>query len=126
MIVHVHAKSSFYSNFIYVSTALHISFFLIKTLTFKLDLTQNQRNWKRLKSKIKRVFTRDIEIIMKSSLSMVECLLLFTRFCRDKIGSRDERQGWNFIPERKIGMKFHLGMEKRKNNVLTLHPGMKF
>ena len=35
---------------------------------------------------------------MKSSLSMVKCLLLFTRFCRDKISSRDKREGWNFIP----------------------------
>ena len=107
-------------------------FFLIKTLTFKLDLTQNQRNWKRLKSKIKRVFTREISSRvethpgMKSSLSMVKCLLLFTRFCRDEIWSRDERQGWNFIPERKTGMKFHPGMKKRKKDVLTLHPGMKF
>ena len=35
---------------------------------------------------------------MKSSLSMVKCLLLFTRSCRDEISSPDERQGWNFIP----------------------------
>ena len=28
---------------------------------------------------------------MKSSLSMVKCLLLFTRFCRDEISSRDEK-----------------------------------
>ena len=36
---------------------------------------------------------------MKSSLSMVKCLLLFTSFCLDEISSRDERQGWDFIPE---------------------------
>ena len=35
---------------------------------------------------------------MKSSLSMVKCLLLFTRFCRDEVSSWDERQGWDFIP----------------------------
>ena len=35
---------------------------------------------------------------MKSSLSMVKWLLLFTRFCRDEISSRDKIQGWNFIP----------------------------
>ena len=29
---------------------------------------------------------------MKSSLSMVKCLLLFTRFCRDEISSRDEKK----------------------------------
>ena len=55
----------------------------------------------------KRVFTREISSQdetcpgMKSSLSMVKCLLLFTRFCRDEISSRDERQGWNFIPGQK-------------------------
>ena len=47
----------------------------------------------------KRVFTREISSQdetrpeMKSSLSMVKCLLLFTRFSRDEISSRDERQG---------------------------------
>ena len=67
---------------------------------------------------IKRVFTREIssrnEIIpvygemslrvrlhvtetksypgMKSSPSMVKCLLLFTRFCRDEISSQDEKK----------------------------------
>ena len=50
---------------------------------------------------------------MKSSLSMVKCLLLFTRFCRDEISSRDERQGWNFIPgwkkEKKTCKHFILG-----------------
>ena len=55
----------------------------------------------------KRVFTREISSWdetrpgMKSSLSMVKCLLLFTRFCRDEISSRDERQGWDFIPDEK-------------------------
>ena len=29
---------------------------------------------------------------MKSSLSMVKCLLLFTRFCQDEISSRDEKK----------------------------------
>ena len=29
---------------------------------------------------------------MKSSLSMVKCLLLFTRFCRDEISSRVEKK----------------------------------
>ena len=29
---------------------------------------------------------------MKSYLSMVKCLLLFTRFCRDEISSRDEKK----------------------------------
>ena len=41
-----------------------------------------------------RVFTREISSWdetrsgMKSSLSMVKCLLLFTHFCRDEISSR--------------------------------------
>ena len=30
---------------------------------------------------------------MKSSLSVLKCLLLFTRFCRDEISSWNERQG---------------------------------
>ena len=58
---------------------------------------------------------------MKSSLSMVKCLLLFTRFCRDKISSRD-----GLIPVRETGMIFHRRMKKRKQDVQTLHPGMKF
>ena len=29
---------------------------------------------------------------MKSSLSMAKCLLLFTRFCRDEISSRDKKK----------------------------------
>ena len=50
---------------------------------------------------------------MKSSLSMVKCLLLFKRFCRDGISSPDERQGWNFIlgwkKEKKTCKHFILG-----------------
>ena len=49
---------------------------------------------------------------MKSSLSMVKCLSLFTRFCRDEISSRDE-----LIPVKKTGMKFQPGMKKRKKDV---------
>ena len=48
---------------------------------------------------------------MKSSLSVVKCLLLFTRFCRDEISSRDE-----LIPVRVrlhvTEMKSHPGMKK--------------
>ena len=40
---------------------------------------------------------------MKSSLYMVKCLLLFTRFCRDEISSRDETR---------LGWKSSLSMEK--------------
>ena len=45
-----------------------------------------------------RVFTPEISSQdetrpgMKSSLSMVKCLLLFTRFCRDEISSQDEKK----------------------------------
>ena len=50
---------------------------------------------------------------MKSSLSIVKCLLLFTRFCQDEISSLDERQGWDFIPgwkkEKKTCKHFILG-----------------
>ena len=53
---------------------------------------------------------------MKSSLSMVKCLLLFTRFCRDEISSRDERQGWNFIP----------GWKKEKKTCKHFIPGWNF
>ena len=65
-----------------------------------------------------RVFTREISSRdkirrgMKSSLSMVKCLLLFTPFCRDEISSQDE-----LIPVKKTGMKFHPGMKKRKQDV---------
>ena len=55
--------------------------------------------------KVKRVFTREISSRdetrrgMKLSLSMVKCLSLFTRFCRNKISSQNELiPGWNFIP----------------------------
>ena len=50
----------------------------------------------------------------KSSLSMVKSLLLFTRFCRDEISSRDE-----LIPVKKTGMKFHRGMKKRHVKALS-------
>ena len=66
----------------------------------------------------KRVFTREISswdetrLGMKSFLSTVKCLLLFTRFCRDEISSRDE-----LIPGWKTGMRFYPGMKKRKKDV---------
>ena len=47
---------------------------------------------------VERVFTSEISsrdetrLGMKSSLSMVKCLFLFTRFCRDEISSRDEKK----------------------------------
>ena len=53
---------------------------------------------------------------MKSCLSMVKCLLLFTRFCRDEISSRDERQGWHFIP----------GWKKEKKTCKHFIPGRNF
>ena len=62
-----------------------------------------------------RVFTREISSRdetcpgIKSSLSMVKCLFVFTRFCRDEISSRDE-----LIPVKKTVMKFHPGDEKKK------------
>ena len=43
-----------------------------------------------------------------------ECLLLFTRFCRDEISSRNE-----LISVKKTGMKFHLGRRKRCVNTST-------
>ena len=65
------------------------------------------------------MFTREISSPdetrsgMKSSLSIVKCLLLFTRFCQDEISSPDERQGWDFIPgwkkEKKTCKHFILG-----------------
>ena len=48
---------------------------------------------------------------MKSSLSMVKCLLLFTRFYRDEISFRDE-----LISVKKTGMKFHPGRKKIRVN----------
>ena len=71
------------------------------------------------------MFTREISSRdetrpgMKSSLSVVKCLLLLTRFCRDETSYRNE-----LIPVKKTGMKFHPGMKKRKKDVETLHPGM--
>ena len=65
-----------------------------------------------------RVFTREISSRdktcrgMKSSLSMVKCLLLFTRFRRDEISSRGE-----LIPIKKTGRKFDPEMRKRKKDV---------
>ena len=70
---------------------------------------------------------------MKSSLSMMTCLLLFTRFCRDEISSRDELvlvRVRLHVTETKFypGMKnflftseFHPGMKRVES-----HPGMKF
>ena len=65
------------------------------------------------------MFTREISSPdetrsgMKSSLSIVKCLLLFTRFCQDEISSPDERQGWDFMPgwkkEKKTCKHFILG-----------------
>ena len=49
---------------------------------------------------------------MKSSLPLVKYLLLFTRFCRNEISSRDE-----LISVKKTGMKFHPGMKIRKKDV---------
>ena len=63
----------------------------------------------------KRVFTRQISFRdetrpgMKSSLSKVKCLLLFTRFCRDEISSRDQ-----LIPVKKTELNFHPGMKKEE------------
>ena len=51
---------------------------------------------------------------MKSSLSMVKCLFLFTRFCRDEISFRDE-----LIPVKKTEMEFHPGRKKRRVNTLS-------
>ena len=70
---------------------------------------------------------------MKSSLSMMTCLLLFTRFCRDEISSRDELvlvRVRLHVTETKFypGMKnflftseFHPGMKRVES-----HPGIKF
>ena len=45
---------------------------------------------------------------------MVMCLLLFKRFHRDEISSRDK-----LIPVKKTGMRCHLGI---KNRCVTFHP----
>ena len=68
------------------------------------------------------MFTREISSPdetrsgMKSSLSIVKCLLLFTRFCQDEISSPDERQGWDFIP----------GWKKEKKTCKHFIPGWNF
>ena len=68
------------------------------------------------------MFTREISSRdetrpgMKSSLSMVKSLWLFTRFCRDEISSRNERQGWDFIP----------GWKKEKKTCKHFIPGWNF
>ena len=65
-----------------------------------------------------RVFTREISSRnethpgMKSSLSMVKYLLLFTRFWRDETSSHDE-----LIAIKKTGLKLHPGMKKRKTDL---------
>ena len=59
-----------------------------------------------------RVFTREISSQdetrpgMKSFLSMVKCLLLFTRFCRDEISSRDDKKKKKTCKHFRPGMKF--------------------
>ena len=58
---------------------------------------------------------------MKSSLSMMKCLLLFTRFSRDEISPRDE-----LIPVQKTATKFHPGMKKGKKDVQAFNPRMNF
>ena len=45
---------------------------------------------------------------MKSTLSMMKCLLPFTRFGQDEVSTRNE-----LIPVKKAGMKFHSGMKKK-------------
>ena len=66
----------------------------------------------------KRVLTREISsrdetrVGMKSSLSMVKCLLLFTLFCPDEISSRNE-----LISVKKTRIKFHSGMKKRRKKI---------
>ena len=79
------------------------------------------------KFSLEGVFTREISSWdepcprMKSSLSMVKCILLFTRFCRDEISSWDE-----LIPGWKTGMKFHPRMKKRKKTRKDFIPGWNF
>ena len=58
---------------------------------------------------------------MKSSLSMVKSLLLFTRFCRDEISSQDE-----LILVRNTGLRFHSGMTQRKKTYEHFIPGLHF
>ena len=76
-----------------------------ETKKSKLSISLDQQS--------ERAFTREISSQdetrpgMESSMSMVKCLLLFTRFCRDEISSRDERQGWK--KEKKTCKHFILG-----------------
>ena len=66
---------------------------------------------------IKGVFTPEISSRdetrprMKSSLSMMKCLLLFTCCCQDEISTWDE-----LIPVKKTGVKFHPGTKKKEKN----------
>ena len=66
---------------------------------------------------IKEVFTREISSRdetrpgMKSSLSMIKSLLLFTRWCQDEISTWDE-----LIPVKKTGVKFHPGTKIKEKN----------
>ena len=53
---------------------------------------------------------------MNLSLSMVKCLILLTRFCRDEISF------WDKLMPVKKQTKFHSRMKKRKKR----HVGMKF
>ena len=55
---------------------------------------------------------------MKSSLSMVKCLFLFTRFYRDEILCRDE-----IIPDKKTEIRIYPGIkkiEKRRVNTSSM------
>ena len=71
-----------------------------------------------------RVFTRQIlsgdEIRpgMKSSLSVVKCLLLFIRYRQDEISSRHE-----LILVKKAGMRFHPGIKKKKKTCVNTSYG---
>ena len=53
-------------------------------------------------------FTREIRTMP------LKCLLLFARFCRDEISSRDE-----LIPIKKTGMGFHPGMKNKKKRCVS-------
>ena len=73
------------------------------------------------------VFTREISSQdetrpgMKSFLSMVKCLLLFTRFCRDEISSRDKLIAVKDRDEISSGDD-----KKKKKTCKHFRPGMKF
>ena len=70
------------------------------------------------------MFTREIASrdetrpAMKSPLSMVKCLLLITRFCRDKISSWDERQGWDEKKKKKTCKHFIPGWNFKMSMIL--------